>query len=94
MKESVPNIVTIGKALSGGFYPVSAVLADAKLMDLFLPGEHGSTFGGNPLAAAIANEALNVLVEENLIENATIQGEYFMERLYEINSPHVKEHSG
>ena len=89
-----PDIVTIGKALSGGFYPVSAVLADAAIMDLFEPGEHGSTFGGNPLAAAVAAEALNVIIDENLIENAVVQGEYFMERLVEINSPHVKEIRG
>ncbi len=89
-----PDIVTIGKALSGGFYPVSAVLADAKLMDLFLAGEHGSTFGGNPLAAAVASEALKVIVEEKLIENAEEMGNYFMDQLSEIPSKHVKEVRG
>ncbi|GAB4522645.1 MAG: ornithine--oxo-acid transaminase [Anaerolineae bacterium] len=88
------DVVTIGKALSGGFYPVSAVLADADVMGVFQPGDHGSTFGGNPLAAAVAREALSVLVEENLIENARIQGEYLMERLSEINSPYIKEVRG
>lgn len=89
-----PDMVTIGKALSGGFYPVSAVLADKPIMDLFLPGEHGSTFGGNPLAASIAREALKVITEEKLIENAAIQGEYFLERLAEIPSKYVKEVRG
>jgi ornithine--oxo-acid transaminase len=89
-----PDIVIIGKALSGGFYPVSAVLANTELMDLFLPGEHGSTFGGNPLAAAIAREALKVIVDEKLIENTSKQGEYFMEHLSEIPSRHVKEVRG
>ncbi|MCJ7626302.1 MAG: aminotransferase class III-fold pyridoxal phosphate-dependent enzyme, partial [Anaerolineaceae bacterium] len=89
-----PDIVIIGKALSGGFYPVSAVLANTELMDLFLQGEHGSTFGGNPLAAAIAREALKVIVDEKLIENTSKQGEYFMEHLSEIPSRHVKEVRG
>ncbi len=89
-----PDILTIGKALSGGFYPVSAVLSNAEIMNLFLPGEHGSTFGGNPLAAAIAREALQVIVDENLVENSRIMGEYFMEHLSEINSPHVKQVRG
>jgi ornithine--oxo-acid transaminase len=88
------DMVTIGKALSGGFYPISAVLADHEIMDLFLPGEHGSTFGGNPLAAAIGRAALSVLVEENLIENAAAQGEYFLDHLSEITSPHIKEVRG
>jgi ornithine--oxo-acid transaminase len=89
-----PDIMVIGKALSGGFYPVSAILADSLLMDLFTPGEHGSTFGGSPLAAAVARAALNVIVEENLIENAARLGEYFQEQLAEIPSPHVKEVRG
>ncbi len=89
-----PDIVIIGKALGGGFYPISAVLADASILGLFTPGEHGSTFGGNPLAAAVARSALSVLVEENLIENSAVQGEYFMEQLAEIPSPWVKEVRG
>jgi ornithine--oxo-acid transaminase len=89
-----PDMVVIGKALSGGFYPVSAVLADEPVMKLFVPGEHGSTFGGNPLACAIAREALKVIVEENLIENAALIGEYFMERLSEIPTRHIKEVRG
>ncbi len=89
-----PDIMIIGKALSGGFYPVSAILADSHLMDLFHPGEHGSTFGGNPLAAAVARASLRVLVDENLIQNAAVMGEYFLEYLEEINSPYVKEVRG
>lgn len=89
-----PDMVIIGKALSGGFYPVSAVLADRPIMGLFTPGEHGSTFGGNPLAAAVARAALRVLVEEKLDERAAELGTYFMEQLAEITSPHVKEVRG
>lgn len=88
------DMVTIGKALSGGFYPVSAVLADANVMDLFKPGDHGSTFGGNPLGAAIAREALAVLEDENLIENADEMGEYLIGRLRRIESDHIKEVRG
>lgn len=89
-----PDVVIIGKALSGGFYPVSAILADSPLLGLFKPGEHGSTFGGNPLGSAVARTALRVIVEENLIQNSAEMGEYFMEQLVEINSPHVKEVRG
>jgi ornithine--oxo-acid transaminase len=89
-----PDIMIVGKALSGGFYPVSAVLADRPIMGLFQPGEHGSTFGGNPLGAAVARAALRVLVEENMIENAAREGEYFLEQLSEINSPYIKDVRG
>ncbi len=88
------DITIIGKALSGGFYPVSAVLADKDILGLFRPGEHGSTFGGNPLGAAVARAALNVLLEEKLVENAEELGTYFMEQLAEMPSPHVKEVRG
>lgn len=88
------DIVTIGKALSGGFYPVSAVLTDSEVMDVFKPGDHGSTFGGNPLGAAVAREALAVLREEGLIENAQAMGDYLMGRLRRIESPHIKEVRG
>lgn len=84
----------IGKALSGGFYPVSAVLSNNEILGVFLPGEHGSTFGGNPLACAVARAALRVIVEENLIENAATLGDYFMNRLREMNSPYVAEIRG
>lgn len=88
------DLVTIGKALSGGFYPVSAVLADSAVMNVITPGDHGSTFGGNPLAAAVAREALAVLVEEGMIENARKMGDYLMGRLRQIDSPHIKEVRG
>lgn len=89
-----PDIMIIGKALSGGFYPVSAVLADQPLLGLFRAGEHGSTFGGNPLGAAVARAALKVIVEENLVERASEMGEYLMDQLAEIPSRHVKEVRG
>jgi ornithine--oxo-acid transaminase len=88
------DIVTLGKALSGGFYPVSAVLADAEVMNVLNPGDHGSTFGGNPLAAAIAREALNILTDEGLVENAQRMGDYLIGRLQRIESTHVKEVRG
>ena len=89
-----PDVVIVGKALSGGFYPVSAVLADKDILGLFQPGEHGSTFGGNPLGAAVARASLRVIREEKLAERAQQLGEYFMEQLSEIPSPHVKEVRG
>jgi len=89
-----PDIVIIGKALSGGMYPVSAILADDEVMGVFKPGEHGSTYGGNPLGAAVAREALKVLVEEDLVGRSAEQGEYFMQRLRAIDSNHVKEIRG
>ncbi|MCB9436261.1 MAG: ornithine--oxo-acid transaminase [Anaerolineales bacterium] len=89
-----PDMVTIGKALSGGYYPVSAVLASDEILGVFHPGDHGSTFGGNPLACAVARAALRVIVDEKLIDNADEVGAYFRERLEEINSPHIKEVRG
>ncbi|HSK87730.1 MAG TPA: ornithine--oxo-acid transaminase [Anaerolineales bacterium] len=89
-----PDMTIIGKALSGGFYPVSAVLADKALLGLFKPGEHGSTFGGNPLGAAVARASLRVIRDENLVERSQELGEYFIEQLSEIPSPHVKEVRG
>jgi ornithine--oxo-acid transaminase len=89
-----PDVMIIGKAMGGGFYPVSAVLADKPILSLFTPGEHGSTFGGNPLAAAVARAALRVIREEKLAERSRQLGEYFIEQLTEIPSPHVKEVRG
>jgi len=86
-----PDIMIIGKALSGGFYPVSAVLSSEKILGLFKPGDHGSTFGGNPLAAAVARTALRVLTEENMIENAAIMGEYFTNQLQDLPQTNIKE---
>ncbi len=88
------DVTVIGKALSGGAYPVSAVLSNKEVLGVFHPGDHGSTFGGNPLACAVARVALRVLVEENMIENASVLGTYFMEQLKKIKSPHVKEVRG
>jgi ornithine--oxo-acid transaminase len=93
-EEIRPDVVIIGKALGGGMYPVSAILADRELMDVFKPGEHGSTFGGNPLGAAVAIEALNILVDEHLIEKTARMGEYTLQRLREISSPWIREVRG
>lgn len=84
----------VGKALSGGFYPISAVLSNNELLGVFMPGDHGSTFGGNPLACAVARESLKVLMEENLIERSRELSDYFLSRLNEINTPLVKEVRG
>jgi ornithine--oxo-acid transaminase len=89
-----PDLLVLGKALSGGFYPISAVLADTPIMGLFKPGDHGSTFGGNPLAAAVGRAAIGVLRDEKLDERADELGNYFVERLSEIPSKHVKEVRG
>ncbi|HAZ31847.1 MAG TPA: ornithine--oxo-acid transaminase, partial [Dehalococcoidia bacterium] len=88
------DLTLLGKALSGGFYPVSAVLSSTEVMGVLRPGEHGSTFGGNPLACAVARKAINVLIDENMIENAAVMGEYFRSGLSEIKSPYVKEVRG
>lgn len=88
------DVVIIGKALSGGFYPVSAVLADREVLGLLRPGDHGSTFGGNPLAAAVGRAALKVIVDEKLIGRAEEMGEYFMGRLRRVESEHIKEVRG
>lgn len=89
-----PDMVTIGKALSGGCYPVSAVLSEKEILGVFKPGDHGSTFGGNPLGAAVAREAMKVLIEEKLIENSFELGNYFREKLRAIKTDYVKEIRG
>ncbi len=88
------DLTLIGKALSGGYYPVSAVLSNDAVLGVLNPGQHGSTFGGNPLACAIARKALQVLTEENMIENSAKMGEYFLSRLKQIDSPLIKEIRG
>jgi ornithine--oxo-acid transaminase len=88
------DLTLIGKALSGGFYPISAVLSNTEVMGVLQPGEHGSTFGGNPLACAIARTALKVLVEEGMIDNAMEMGKYFLQGLRQIRNPQVKEVRG
>jgi ornithine--oxo-acid transaminase len=93
--ESVrPDMMILGKALSGGFYPISAVVADRPIMGLWQPGEHGSTFGGNPLASAVARAAIQVIVDEHLADNAAVLGDYFSEALSEIRSPNIQEVRG
>jgi len=89
-----PDVVIIGKALAGGFYPVSAVLASKEVLGVFHPGDHGSTFGGNPLGCAIARTALRVLIEEKLIERSAELGDYFLAKLKTLKSPHVREVRG
>jgi len=89
-----PDVVIIGKALAGGFYPVSAVLSSREILGVFRPGDHGSTFGGNPLACAIARAALRVLVEENMIERSAQMGAYFVDRLKRLKSDDLKDVRG
>ena len=89
-----PDVMVVGKALSGGFYPVSAMLADREVMDVFKPGDHGSTFGGNPLGAAIARAAMKVLVDEDLAARALELGDWFMASIRAMGSPHVAEVRG
>lgn len=88
------DAVTIGKALSGGVYPVSAFLADDAVMDVFQPGTHGSTYGGNPLACAVAEAALDVLIDEDLLGRSKELGAWFLEQVRNLNSPHIKEVRG
>ena len=89
-----PDMMVIGKSLGGGCYPISAVLADREILGVFKPGEHGSTFGGNPLACAVAREAIRVTREEKLVENAAELGGYFLAKLRTIKSKHIKEIRG
>ncbi len=92
--DTRPDMIIVGKALSGGFYPVSAVVSSKNILGVFKPGDHGSTFGGNPLACAVAREALRVIVDEKLAERSAELGHYFMQRLRTIQSKHVKEVRG
>lgn len=89
-----PDVLIVGKALGGGYYPVSAVLADAQIMNLLQPGDHGSTFGGNPLGSAVALAALDVIVEENLVARARYAGAKVMQGLRAVDSPLVEEVRG
>ncbi len=93
-EEVRPDVLVVGKALSGGFYPVSAMLSGDEVMDVFAPGDHGSTFGGNPLGAAVARAALKVIVDEKLPQRARELGDWFMAEFRAIDSPHVKEVRG
>jgi ornithine--oxo-acid transaminase len=89
-----PDVMIVGKSLGGGCYPVSAVLGTREVMELFTPGTHGSTFGANPLACAVARESLATLRDENMVANAAEMGEYFMDKLRTIKSPHISEVRG
>jgi ornithine--oxo-acid transaminase len=93
-KEAKPDILILGKALGGGVIPVSAVVSSHEILSLFRPGDHGSTFGGYPLACAVGLASLEVIVKEKLAEKAAVQGKYFMKALSNIKSPHVKEVRG
>lgn len=89
-----PDMIVIGKALSGGFYPVSAVLSSKEILGVFNPGDHGSTFGGNPLGCAIAIEALDVIIDEHLVEKSYEMGAYLIQRLRDLNNPKIVEVRG
>jgi ornithine--oxo-acid transaminase len=93
-EQAVPDVLIVGKALAGGFYPVSAVLASRAILGLFEPGDHGSTFGGNPLGCAVAREAMKVIVEEQLCERSAALGAYFMQKLRELRNPLIREVRG
>ena len=88
-EEVKADIYVMGKALGGGVLPVSAIACDSGIMDVFTPGDHGSTFGGNPVACAVAMAALDVIVEERLCEKSQEMGAYFVQKLRKMNSPHV-----
>ncbi|WP_164216461.1 ornithine--oxo-acid transaminase [Virgibacillus sp. YIM 98842] len=90
-EEVVPDIYVMGKALGGGVFPVSAIAANKDIMDVFTPGSHGSTFGGNPLACAVSLAALDVIEEENLVQKSLEMGEYFVKALKKIDNPELKE---
>jgi ornithine--oxo-acid transaminase len=95
MHEGItPDVLIVGKALAGGFYPVSAVLASREILGVYRPGDHGSTFGGNPLGCAVARTALRVLIEEKLVERSAELGAYFLSRLQSLRGPAIKEVRG
>jgi len=95
MHEGIrPDMVIVGKALSGGFYPVSAVLSSKDILGVFHPGDHGSTFGGNPLGCAVARAALHVLIDEKLVQRSAELGDYFLSKLRTLRSPHLREVRG
>jgi len=93
-EEITPDVLIVGKALGGGFYPVSAVLASREILGVYKPGDHGSTFGGNPLACAVARTALGVLVEERMVERSAELGAYFLTLLQTLRSPDLKQARG
>lgn len=93
-EDITPDVLIVGKALAGGYYPVSAVLASKEILGVFQPGDHGSTFGGNPLGCAVARTALQVLIEEKLVERSAELGAYFLGLLRTLTSPNLKEVRG
>ena len=93
-EEITPDVLIVGKALAGGFYPVSAVLASSEILGVFAPGDHGSTFGGNPLGCAVARTAVRVLIEEKLVERSAELGAYFLSLLQTLRNPVIKEVRG
>ena len=93
-EDMQPDMLILGKALGGGMMPISAVIGKKEIMDLFVPGSHGSTFGGNPLAAAVGLEALNCLEDENLVQKSAEMGQYLLDQLRGINSPLIRETRG
>ena len=95
MHEGIrPDLLIVGKALAGGFYPVSAVLSSKEILGVYKPGDHGSTFGGNPLGCAVARTALRVLMEEKMVERSAELGAYFLEKLKTLRSADLKEVRG
>jgi len=92
--DVIPDMYILGKALGGGVFPISCIAADKEILDVFNPGSHGSTFGGNPMACAVSIAALEVLLEENLIEQSQKNGDYFLEKLKDIQNPVIKEIRG
>jgi ornithine--oxo-acid transaminase len=88
------DMVILGKALGGGVYPISAVISSREILGLYKPGDHGSTFGGNPLACAVARESLRVIIEENLVQRSAELGQYFLNKLKNLSSPHIKNLRG
>ena len=93
-EEIKPDILCLGKALSGGFYPISAVLSNENIMSVLTPGTHGSTYGGNPLACALGIKALDIIKKEKLVENAYEMGELFRSTLSIVNNRTIKEIRG
>jgi ornithine--oxo-acid transaminase len=95
MHEGItPDVLIVGKAIAGGFYPVSAILSSNEILGVYHPGDHGSTFGGNPLGCAVARTALRVLIEEKMVERSAEMGAYFLKRLQSLRSPALKEVRG
>ncbi len=93
-ENAIPDALILGKALGGGILPVSALVGSKEVMGLFVPGSHGSTFGGNPLACAVGLEALNILTEEGMVDNSAVLGEYMLTQMRGINSPLIREVRG